>query len=675
VLLSPMCGIAGIIRVDGGSVSVPELVAMARAIRHRGPDDAGFALIDRRSARWQLSTCAEGSPESRSRLPDVRDTPAWGADVGLAHRRFSIIDLSAGGFQPFVASDGKTIVVFNGELYNYVELRSELASSGHRFRTSSDTEVLAESYLRWGTDCFRRFNGFWSIAIYDSVRRSVILSRDRFGKKPLYWTRVSDSIYFASEIKSLLEVGDVSLRRAVNIEIACDWMYWGVRDHTSETFFSGIQMVPPASWLEVGSAATKEAEPYWSLPRRRLTERQISVAEASSQIRTTLEDAVSMRLRSDVPLAVELSGGMDSSAVAALASRASTRPVTSYTIRFEDPEADEEPFARALAERCGLDYRVLNSPEEEFWPRIGEICALHEEPFHSPNLDAQQSVWCDMRQRGTKVSLGGLGGDEMFAGYPSYFVHAQIDLWRQGCLGQMVSNYWRWTEPRSRFAALSESVRAVTFDLRGHLRSRFGGKSAQMAHWPFLGPARELGVPSGLDNILRADCTITKMYYWLVSLDKSSMGVPIETRAPLLDYRLADLAFTLPLGFMVRDGWHKWIFRKAMEPLLPPEVVWRRRKMGLPYPYARFYRESRPIVDVIIDRADNPFIDLRNREPIYQDWLAIGFLLWYELFFNRNEALFRDISSMARRGDSGRRPSYVPAFFRNFEPALRPGQR
>ncbi len=656
-----MCGIAGMINLAGGAIDPRLLRAMADSVRHRGPDDEGYALIDQAGGRAQSYSGADSPAVVRDRYPRIGgEAVVRAGNIGLAHRRFSIIDLSEGGHQPFFAGDGSCCVVFNGEIYNYIELREELERQGSVFRTRSDTEVLVEAYRAWGTECFQRFNGFWALALYDFRRRRLVLSRDRLGKRPLYYARIGQQVWFASEIKALLRVPQIAQRRAVNRDAVWHWCVDGMRDLEHGTFFHGIDNLAPASWTVVDADFPNRVSTFWEVPRKRMREADISVPEAAREVRERLLDALRIRLRADVPVAFELSGGLDSSAILALAHEVHGGRLRSYTVRFPDPQWNEEPFARAVASRYNVDYRVIDPVLDRFWQGIGAFTELQEEPYHSPNMQVSQEIWSFMRAEGVKVVLTGSSGDEMFAGYAKYYWPAQLENVLRGRWRHFMVNARQWTERQHSVArvarealfalGLRRPARALKYRLRG---------DDYLKDVPF--PRRQYHSRS-LGESLRSDITNTLIPYWLMSGDKTLMGLPMEGRCPFLDYRVVDLATTLPVTYLVRDGWHKWILRKAMEDRLPAEVVWRRAKMGFPYPYERFFEKYRPVVDLILDNARNPFIDTSRKTRLRTDWRALSFLLWYECFFNDNRALFSRVEAMAEQQPHAR--TYVPAFLR-----------
>jgi asparagine synthase (glutamine-hydrolysing) len=660
-----MCGIAGLVDLSGQPIEARLLKAMADAIRHRGPDDEGYVLIQHSNGRHR-HYCGPASPASlQETLPHIGSASAdVGCDIGLAHRRFSIIDLSPAGHQPLFAADGSCCVVFNGEIYNYIELRAELEQQGVTFRSNSDTEVLIQSYRQWGRDCFRRFNGFWALALYDFRTRQLILSRDRLGKKPLYWTRQGKRLYFASEIKSLLQVPEVAAKRKINETAAWHWCIDGRRDLECSTLFEGIESLPAASWTLVDEKFPARVETFWEVPRDRLRESDISIPEAMTRVRETLDDAVRIRLRADVPLAIELSGGMDSSTVLALAARHHPGRLTTYTVKYPDPKWDEEPFARSVASHYNVDFRVLQPELGGFWRHVTDFTYLHEEPYHSPNMHVSQVIWSLMRVDGTKVTLTGAAGDELFAGYAAYYWKAQVENLLQGRWGHLADSARNWTEGPHRWIGLGRELVAGL------------GIRALVRRIKELVPALEnqfiRGIPTPrrqfhhvtLSAWLREDIVNTLIPYWLRSGEKNYMGIPFEARSPFLDYRVVELAACLPTTYLFRHGWHKWILRKAMEDLLPADVVWRPVKMGFPFPYERFYSTYGDVIEAILSRARNPHVDFSHPERLRTNWKALSFILWYEYFINENRDMFAEIEAMVRDRETLTELSYIPEYRR-----------
>jgi asparagine synthase (glutamine-hydrolysing) len=657
-----MCGISGIIRLSGKQPLADWICRMTSCLRHRGGDDEGYALIDRESGECTHASGDETPEALQSKLPHVSTFHERGFDLALGHVRFSIVDPSTAGHQPFMSGDGSCCASFNGEIYNHAEIRRELEAEGVRFRTTCDTEALVEAYVRWGTDCFKRFNGFWAVAIYDRRSGEVLLSRDRVGKKQIYWCRLGDVVLFASEIKALRSIEQVRRISGVNECAAHEWLVFGRRDWSECTMFEGIYRLPAATWCVVDSRFPSNANRFWSLPNQRLSERRMSVVGAVDELRALLSDAVRVRMIADCPAGVELSGGLDSSVLAWEAAKHAKGRISTYTVRVPERRWDESHFAQSAARSIGSDHHVLLLPESGFWRHAAEFVALHEEPVHSPNLFSNQAIWSAMRSDGFRVSLNGAAGDELLAGYSSYFHGAQRTLLRQGRYARVLSNAYGWTEspPWRRPVSLARLFPTIT------RLAQLWRRSSASAQRPWLRTAagdafmldRESEV-RGISEMLTQDMTERKMPYWLVSGDKNYMGLPIEVRAPFLDYRVVEFAFRLPESYLIRDGWHKWILRRAYAGLLPDNVVWRRRKLGFPIGLDSMLGQSREIVRQICELSENPFVDLSRVECIQRDWRTLSFVLWFEYHIRGNRSLFDRLSEMAPASDvTSHRPRY-----------------
>ena len=628
-----MCGIAGYYAPDSPRDDARAALAMLGAIAHRGPDDQGFAFLNTRTGAQLDSATRASAPEIRNALPSADSGEAFAHDLAFAHCRYSIVDLTPAGHQPMWNASRQACVSFNGEIYNYVELRQELEQAGLRFRTRSDTEVLLAGYLHWGTEVFRRLNGQWALSLYDARAARLLLSRDRLGKVPLYFARLGGCLYWGSEIKAILAACGASNFPA-RTQAIDDYVTEGWRDRDG-TFWEGIEDFPPASFAWVQPDATLKAEHYWRLPDVRLTVGDISPQEAATRVRDLLVDAIRIRVRADVPVAFELSGGTDSSSLTALAAQSLPGRVTTYTVEFADPRYDETPYARAVAERCGgkVDYRVLRPGADDFWRDADEFVKLEEEPFHAPNLHTNQSLRRQMRADGAKVVISGAAGDEVFAGYAGeYLAPFLLHLASRLRLPSLVREARSNTEyPLTLRNALLLAMDVVAPALKKALQSAHSGESRLLADC-YVRPAgtkNRSALPRGFSERMRANMGAAKMNYWLRSANKSNFGIPIEPRAPFLDYRVVDFAFSLPPEYLIRDGWHKWILRKALGGLLPPEVLWRRTKMGFPFPIADWLAASRASVMANLADSDCPYLRSNRLDAHYEAFVrAAPYSLW-----------------------------------------------
>lgn len=656
-----MCGIAAMISFEGGGPFYgPEggrtLNRMCTAIAHRGPDDEGYALFSSDDGNANYFHGSYTAHSIWNLLPSGIDDCRMSFNVGLAHRRFSIIDLSENGHQPFSDPANKICMVYNGEIYNYRELRKELASYGVNFHTSCDTEVVLAAYSYWGVNCFSRFNGFWAIIIHDLRSKTIVLSRDRIGKKPLFYCRLGQRLYAASEIKALLAVDEIARHTTIDETSAWEWLALGKKNLDDKTFFKGIRLFPKASYTVYNSDGAGNTTRFWQLPKKRLTTADISVKSAAAALNSLIHDAVAIRLRCDVPVGLELSGGLDSSVIAASV-RSLGASIPAYTVRFSEPKSDESAFAYRVAQHLGCKLSILEPRNDSIWNHINAFTLLEEEPFHSPNLFTNQEIWRDMRRNGIKVSLNGAGGDECFGGYPSSFPCSQIELLLNGNLNLFMRNALGYSEQSNFFLRLSGFI---PYSIARRLMDRF----------PFTGRGYHMRAPAkgkssyksalSLSRRLHDEMDRTLMPYWLVSGDRGYMGIPIEVREPLLDYRILEYAFTLPAEYLVRDGWHKWILRKAFEHELPQEIIWRRRKMGFPFPLQAFLQKN---ADLLTTLSRSLPEGLTLRRPIHKlDWKLISFLLWKKRFIDGDSTLFNEIE-LATIPLNASEETFVPAYF------------
>ncbi|NTV29076.1 MAG: asparagine synthase (glutamine-hydrolyzing), partial [Candidatus Omnitrophica bacterium] len=454
-----MCGITGYILKSPQACEADTLSRLWQGIRRRGPDDEGGILVYR--SRREVRAIVSGRTHQALVASGGKlEPPVPRHDVALFHTRYSIIDLSPAAHQPFRSRDGACWLIFNGEIYNYLELRQLLEAQGVPCRTSSDTEVLAEGWRLWKHGLWPKLNGFWAAALYDATDNSVVLSRDRLGVAPFYYRETARGVYFSSLIAPLLAVepGGYELDR----DSVRGYLDTGLKDHDGTTMYRQVRSLPPATAVtfpQGGEAAIlgSDVRTFWTLPEKPWQEKELGFEEAVRQVRSTLVDAVRLRLRADVPLAFELSGGLDSSSVVAAAAEQLDRRLTVYTIQV--PGLDESPYARALARRFNLDHRVLSGLEEDL-PRDAESFArVMEEPYDTPANYVHHRMLRKIKSDGFHVVLTGAGGDEALAGYEADFWPAAWREWRRGGPGAR----WQadWYEFCRRFGTVRETRRTL----------------------------------------------------------------------------------------------------------------------------------------------------------------------------------------------------------------------
>src|SRR3954464_15074243 len=631
-----MCGIAGIVAADRlRAEERARLPLMRDVITHRGPDDAGIYCDER---------------------------------AGLAHRRLSIVDLEQ-GHQPLGNEDGSVQVVFNGEIYNHAEVRPELEAHGHVYKTRCDTETIVHAYEQWGDGCVERFRGMFAFAIWHATRQPLLLPRDRLGIKPLYWTVVNNRLLFGSEIKVILESGLVRAEpneRAIPEVLSTRYL------SGAETLFKGIYRLLPGHVLvyEHGTVTTRQ---WWDVPAGKRDAELDGMSEAAlvDRFRAKLEDAVRTRLMADVPLGMFLSGGLDSSAIAALMARMIDRPLQTFSVAFKQRAFSELDYARQVATAIKADAHEIVIGEDDFFGALPRLVWHEDEPIAHPSSVPLYFV-SKLAREHVKVVLTGEGSDELLAGYGKY--PRALANWRAGAAYALVpppirdfvshtvvprlpSRVARYA--RRSFLAMPRTPEAMFFDnfaaigLRRQaslLDPRFGGAASADAY----GPSRAyFDAPNGqsttLDRLLYTDMK-TYLVELLMKQDQMSMAASIESRVPFLDHRLVEYAATLPDEWKLNGWTTKRVLREAVKGLLPESIL-NRPKMGFPVPFANWTRGGWNGVarDVLLDRRsrERGILDPQAVDRLLIDhaagrteggdriWSLLNLELWHRTFIDQ----------------------------------------
>lgn len=561
-----MCGFAGVVRSRPGD-PVAWLQRSAVGLRHRGPDDEGYWLLD------ADGRCSDFSgADSAVGVPHARVGESADAVVGLVHRRLAIIDPSARGHQPMTAPSGVTLI-FNGEVYNYRELRVELELEGVRFTSLSDTEVVLAAYDQWGPAAFRRFVGMWALAIVDPDRRQLVLSRDPFGIKPLYYARSSDELVFASEIEPLLDVGWVD--SSPDLDRVEDFLRSAQSDDGERTFHAGVRQVPAATYVEIPLDLSREpvSSRYWSIdPTRQL---DVSFHEAVEMVRSAFVESVELHVRSDVPVGACLSGGIDSSAIVCAMREIGGADLDLHTFSYisSDPAISEESWIRIVNRRVGSNGHAVRIDPADFGRDLPLLGAAQHEPFLSTSAYAQYRVFEQAGSAGVKVLLDGQGADELLAGYRGY----RSVLLRHAVRDRAPVRALRLAYGLARTSStgrndLAEVARSAVRRWRGRPALDQRDRSSVAAATARLDSLRDLLVEavqtSSLPALLRYE-------------DRNSMAHSVESRVPFLTTHFAELVLGLPPQYLVSSsGMTKHVFRSAMRGLVPDQVLDRRDKIG-----------------------------------------------------------------------------------------------
>jgi asparagine synthase (glutamine-hydrolysing) len=585
-----MCGIAGVVNCKGCEADRSVLERLCARLAHRGPDDEGFYVHHA---------------------------------AALGQRRLSIIDLTSGR-QPMSNEDGSVWVTFNGEIYNFQELRKGLEANGHRFATHSDTETILHTYEQYGPDCVRHFRGMFAFAVWDERRQILFLARDRVGKKPLFYARTPNQFVFASELQALVLHPDIS--REPDPAAIDDYLTYGYIP-APRTVYRSVHKLPPAHFLtfrldEGTGIRDFRVERYWQLeygPKQSLSEE-----EAISGLLEVLGEAVRLRLIADVPLGALLSGGIDSSLVVALMSQLSSRPVQTFSIGFEEQHFNELPYARAVAGRYGTDHHelVVRAQALEVLPTL---VRHYGEPYADSSAVPSYYV-AQLTRRHVKVALNGDGGDESFGGYERYLgsavadrLHSLPGLVRKGMTGLATLLIPNSLSRRSRLRQARRLLEASALPTaRRYLRwlTYFTPTQKQGLYTPelstllaghdpeawFLGEfdAARKACSQPLDTLLAVDVRTYLPYDLLVKMDIASMACSLEARSPFLDHKVMEFAARLPSRCKVRGTTLKYLLKKAAADLLPAENL-HRRKMGFGVPVGAWMRgELRPMLEDLL---------------------------------------------------------------------------
>jgi asparagine synthase (glutamine-hydrolysing) len=643
-----VCGICGVIHFDRKlNVERAVLEAMNKQILHRGPDDAGFYVS---------------------------------GNVGLAMRRLSIIDLQTGQ-QPISNEDGTVWIVYNGEVYNHSQLRSRLEARGHRYRTKSDTETIVHLYEEYGRDCVRHLRGMFAFLVWDERRRRFFAARDRLGIKPFYYRKDGQSFLFASEIKSLLAHTDV--RAELNRDVLPEYLAFGYLSG-EETLFAGIRKLLPGHTLELDESGALKIEPYWDVPSPDNAPTHFDRYYVETY-RSMLEDAVASHLISDVPIGVFLSGGLDSSVVAALMSKLRGGPIETFSVGYEEAAFSELPYARTVAEHIGSVHHEVRVSSTEFFDVLPKLIWHEDEPLVWPSSVSLYFVARLAREHVTVV-LTGEGSDETLAGYARYpwtVWNSRFDKLYRGLVPAQFRSWVRGVTARSPWLASA---------LRRKLQHTFLGRDgnswcsfyfdnfysafcasdqldllADKAGWtpeaPYRNSLRWWDKSSG-DLIARLLYTDIKTY--LVELcmkqDNMSMAASIESRVPFLDHRLVEFTTSIPSRFKTRGLAGKCILKTAARDLLPESII-HRRKMGFPTPLRGWLAGDR------LGLVESTLLDSRSiarglfrpeaiRRYFAEDradktdhseriWRLLNLELWHRLFIDRDSELHLNLRCLS----------------------------
>ncbi len=642
-----MCGIAGIINSEG--VVPTNLQTMSTILRHRGPDDEGFCLLS--NSQSNIYYKGNDSINQFKDLNHITEAMLNGAyQIGFVHRRLSILDLSAAGHQPMSYHDENYTIVFNGEIYNYKEIKSELFQKGFHFNSDSDTEVVLAAYQNWGEDCVTHFIGMWAFAIYDQLKQHVFLSRDRFGIKPLYYFNNNTIFAFASEIKALLSLE--MIKPEANMNSVFEYISFGTTSDSSANLFQNINALQPAHNL-ILNTKTLEIKIYSYYNLKNKVDNYIlpSENEIQNTFTNSLESSIDLHLRADVPIGSTLSGGLDSSTIVAMAAmKMNGKAFKTFTAAYHEKEIDESDFAKkAISGFKNIDAHFIYPNAKTYWEDFDKLIWHQDLPINSTSMFAQWEVMKLANQQGIKVLLDGQGADEILGGYYNFagiyliekLKHLQIPSFikERTQLQQKFSSNINNTIGKAGYYFLPEylqkSIRAKKRVGMGSISGKYQSELAKL-HVPERGgksfkEQSLLSIQYGLQDLLRYE-------------DRNSMAFSIESRVPFLDHRLVELSIALKNDWKIQNGWTKYILRKTAEPVLNKEVVWRKYKMGFLTPQKLWKSQSNKELTQFINDSSIPdfldkaylqklnIADINDSSHLSEFWKLISFLKWAEVF-------------------------------------------
>ncbi len=595
-----MCGITGIIYKNKQDVDLESVVAMTDKLKHRGPDGYGY-FVEK--------------------------------NVGLGHRRLSIIDVSDAAAQPFYFGD-ELVLIFNGAIYNYIEIREQLVAQGYKFHTNSDTEVLLSAYHFWGEKCVDYFNGMWAFAIYDKRNNTVFCSRDRFGIKPFYYFQNEGKFVFASEIKAILEEEKI---KKVNVQTVLQYLITNFTDYNDATFFKEINKLPGSHNMVYNlTDHTIRLYKYYDIQLNKEVS-QLSIEDSLTLFEKEFQRSIELRLRSDVKIGTALSGGLDSGYVAAVAAHLLDDPKSfnAVTVGSLHPSNDESKLASVTASVLGLSHHIVTPDRKDFEEELQQVIYSMEEPFNGLSIYMQTFLMKEAKAEGVKVLLDGQGADEVLLGYPRYTTsflkshgfrdnfkflaklqgHYGISLLKGLKLYFYFSNFW---------------ARKLFLRYRGMgLKKRYK-KIIDFSHIKKLNNSYSNIFELQKNELFWAQ--IPQLVRWA---DINSMSQGIESRLPFLDYKFVETCLSINNNFKLKDGWSKYILRKNLAKHLPDEVAWKGKKIGFEPPSEEWWPRSQKITDIINgskiikELFKKPIDHLEDRDF---EWRLYNLAIWEKMY-------------------------------------------
>ncbi len=664
-----MCGIVGL--VGNENVNSTLIRDMANTIKHRGPDDEGFIFM------YENNIIVVGGNDTPDKVWDsnflyspkshINSLEGKKFKVALGHRRLSILDLSPAGHQPMCDETQKVWIVFNGEIYNYLELREELKQKGYIFITNTDTEVLLKSYIEWGVDCVSKFNGMWAFAILDLRKNILFLSRDRFGVKPLYYYKDDNYFAFASEIKALLKLPFI--KKEVNYEAVFDYIALGLEEQGEESFFKGIRELKPSYNIVLNLNNFEfKIHKYYELLYYDKFEKYNPEKEKKyiSEIRELIFEAIRLRLRSDASVGSCLSGGLDSSTIVCVMNEIIKNQhlsqvgdyIKCFTASYKDDKVDESNWAKIVVESTKSQWIRTFPTEKELIEDLEDLIYTQDIPFGSTSIYAQYRVMKAAYENGVKVLLDGQGGDELFTGYTGYFPTYYRELIRNFDFTDLINEIKNVNNSPIdlktivKMAIKSELGKYLTFPpIRDFLIKRLSYPISLLypefyKKFSYRIKDRQEKIPNSLNQQLYQLITGFNLKTLLMYEDRNSMRFSIESRTPFADdINLIEYCFEIPSVYKIHNGFSKYVLRQAMDGVLPEQIRKRVDKVGFATPEEKWLKANKSFIREILSNSEilKEFCNVQkllkdlDNDVIFKQgltlWRFVNLAMWYNMMF------------------------------------------
>lgn len=646
-----MCGIAGIFNLNQKPIDQDRLVAMTKIIRHRGPDDEGYLLINTSSKNILHCHSTDTIEEIKAATPFLPND--FTANLGFGFRRLSIIDITAKGHQPMSNTDGSIWIIFNGEIYNYIELREELKSLGQSFTSNSDTEVIIKSYEQWGEACLNRFNGMWAFALWDNRTKTLFCARDRFGVKPFNYYFDGNSFIFGSEVKQILEW---PIDKALNNEVIFKSFAINSFIHNSNnTYFDKIKILPHSHYIIIRHNSF-EIKRYYDLNPNSFETSNLSFNDACEQYRELFIDSVRLRMRSDVEVGSTLSGGLDSSAIVSIAAGLTPKQFKTFTSYYtHDPKFDERKWAEIVINKTNSLPYFVSASVDNVLNDLMQITWHHDYPIPGSSPVAQYYVMQLASKNNVVVLLDGQGSDEILGGYMHTFYRYYADLFADFHWGKLTREFPHFLTQIDKGSITSKIIKTKLSYLfsentlyRNEARFAFNPLSVKYSKNINFDEIVNLKT-SRVSNFLYNQLMSTSIQTLLHFEDRNSMAHSIESRVPFLDYRFVEFAFSQPSSYKLHKNYGKYLHREALKTIVPKEIMERKDKLGFLSPGENYWmrNEMRGFYTEILNSAEFKTREIFNHKLIEREyhqylkgkntnarwlWMVMALELWFRKF-------------------------------------------